>query len=249
MNPVQRTISFPNRSSAFVVEAPAGASGDELLARLGLPPPRGTVIVNGSTADVAPPNRARVTDALVNGVAQVAVAERLTVVTGGTDAGIFAILGAALAHSSEPLVGVVPAHLVTWPGRHRHGDDRTPLEPHHSHFVLVDGQEWGDETGTLLALATALAKVAPCVAVLCGGGAGARDEALGHSRSGRELVVIAGSGRFADELAQATRAIAPLDDPVVAEILADGKVTVCRTGADGPAIAEILHVALFGDRH
>jgi hypothetical protein len=75
-----------------------------------------------------------------------------------------------------------------------------PLEPHHTHFVLVDGDAWGDETPALLALAGALARLAPSVAVICGGGAVTRTEVAGHQRAGRPIVAVAGSGRVADEL-------------------------------------------------
>lgn len=240
-----RTISFPNGSSAVVLEARRDISGREIVSRLGLPEPRGTLVVIGSTVELEPSGSARVADAMVRGVARVALAGGLTVVTGATDAGIFAILGAALAGRSAPLIGVAPAHLVSWPGgppRH----DGVALEPHHSHFVLVDGDAWGHETAALLGVAAALGAVAPSAAVLCGGGAVSRDEALGNHRAGRELVVIAGSGRLADELGQATGG-PPSADVVLAEIVAGGRVTVCPPDADGFAIGDAVLAALAAD--
>lgn len=176
----------------MIVEARADAGGDELLAALGLPAPRATVILNGSTAEC---------DSTLGGVlAELAGAvrrERLTVVTGGTDAGIFALFGAAMAEPTAPVVGVAP--------RDRHG---VALEPHHTHYVLVDGDAWGDETPALLALAEALGRLAPSVAVVCGGGEGTRSEVAGHRRAGRPIVAVAGSGGVAGELAAS---VAPAD--------------------------------------
>jgi hypothetical protein len=65
----------------------------------------------------------------------------VTVLDGGTDAGIFAVLGAGLAERPGRgcSVGVVPEELVTWPGRRWPPRDTVALEPHHSHFVLVEG--------------------------------------------------------------------------------------------------------------
>lgn len=175
----------------MIVEARADAGGDELLAALGLPAPRATVILNGTTAERDP----RLAGVLGE-LAAAAKRERLTVVTGGTDAGIFSLFGAAMVQPTAPLVGVAP--------RSRDG---VALEPHHTHFVVVDGDTWGDETPALLALADALGRLAPSVAVVCGGGPVTRTEVAGHQRAGRPILAVAGSGGMADELAE--RGVAP----------------------------------------
>lgn len=182
----------------IVVEVMAHVSGDELVAGLELPAPRATLILNGATAERDP----RMAQVLAD-LAAAAIRERLTVVTGGTDAGVFSLFGAAMAEPTAPLVGVAP--------RDRDG---VPLEPHHTHFVLVDGDTWGDETPALLALAEALGGLGPSVAVICGGGEVTRTEVAGHQRAGRPIVAVAGSGGVADELA----GVAPED--VAAAVLA-----------------------------
>lgn len=168
----------------IVAEVRPHIGGDELLAGLELPAPRATVILNGSTAECDP-----ALAGVLGELAAAAIRERLTVVTGGTDAGIFALFGAAMAEPTAPLVGVAP--------RHRDG---VPLEPHHTHVVLVEGDDWGDETPVLLTLADALGRLAPSVAVICGGGAITRQEAAGHLRAGRPVIAVAGSGGVAGEL-------------------------------------------------
>ena len=212
--------------TAQVVHTAADVDGDELLIALGLPPPRGTVVLNGSAAELDPSLATRLAEVVGRpGLAGLAERERLTVVTGGTDAGIFSILGQAMTTRSEPLVGVAPRSLVQ-------PDGGVPLEPHHSHFVLVDGDEWGDETATLLALARALARQAPSVAVICGGGPVTRREALGHVRDGRPIVVLAGSGRYADELAR--------------ERVHTGDITVCALSDGADALVAAVLAALAG---
>ena len=248
MTATEVVISFATGTAARAVYVPAGVDGEEVLRRLELPPPNGTAVVNGSTVVLAPELKERVRVVIGEGVARVALEDRLTVVTGATDAGIFTILGAAMTDRTAPLVGVAPRALVTWPGRRlpllRFLDrKRESLEPHHSHFVLVDGDEWGDETETLLALALALGARAPSVAVLCGGGMVARQEAVGHSRAGRPLVVLAESGRFADELAAAVNA-GGADDPLLAEIVQRGRVSVCPLAAGAAAIRTALRNSL-----
>jgi sulfur carrier protein ThiS len=185
----------------IVVEARPDATGDDLLAALGLPAPRATLVLNGTTAERDP----RMAEVLAD-LAGAAVRERLTVVTGGTDAGVFSLFGAAMAEPTAPLVGVAPR-----------GRDGVPLEPHHTHVVLVDGDAWGDETPALLALAEALARLGPSVAVICGGGPVTRAELAGHQRAGRPIVAVAGSGGVADELA----GVAP-EDVAAAVLLALG---------------------------
>ena len=68
---------------------------------------------------------------------------------------------------------------------------------------MVESAEWGGETKKTLELARAFN--APIVAILVNGGAIAADEALQSVRNGWRLLVVEGSGRFADELSAAVR--------------------------------------------
>jgi hypothetical protein len=236
-------ISFPGGATALAVEARPDASGEDLLAALQLPAASGaTVVLNGSAADLDDRLAARL-DAVVggDGLAGVAGREGLTVVTGGTDAGIFSILGHAMVDRSAPVIGVAPSGLVAWPGGPATGG--VALEPHHSHFVLVDGPAvWGAETAALLALVEAMDRTAPSVAVICGGGPVTCREALGHVRDGRPLVVVSGSGRVADDLAAAAAGSSPVSADV-AEIVALGHLTVCPLAAGGVTlVAAVLAV-------
>lgn len=239
------TITFPSGSTARVVEVEAGVDGADLVEALRLPRPRGTVVFNGSAAEIDHGLRellARVVGQ--GGLAGTAGRERLTVVTGGTDAGIFSILGRAMTNRSAPLVGVAPGRLVTWPGRAAASGVRVPLEPHHSHFVLVDGEAWGDETEALLGLARALGRQGPSVAVICGGGPVTRKEVLGHVRDRRPVVVLAGSGRFADELAAAAGGEGHDLHPETSQIVGRGRLTVCPMDAGGAALDQAVRAAL-----
>jgi hypothetical protein len=203
------TIDFGPRLRATAVAVPRDVSGEDAVAALALPPPRGVIVLNGGTTELDRNRESALRGMLGEGLAQVAADERLTVVTGATDAGIFALFGQALgARRAAPCVGVAPLGRVTWPGREAAHDESVRLEPHHSHFLLVEGDDWGDETEAMLALTATLGADRPSVAVLAGGGEGAKRELLGHARAGREVIVLAGSGRFADEVAE-TRTLDP----------------------------------------
>ena len=107
-------------------------------------------------------------------------------------------LGAAF-----PLVGVAAAGTVAIPGRPAPADADAVLEPHHTHFVLVPGNQWGAEAPWIAQTATALAGGASSVTVLVNGGEIAYTDVERSLQAGRFVVVVAGSGRTADTLAGA----------------------------------------------
>src|SRR5262249_50165670 len=127
------------------------------------------------------------------------------VIDGGTQSGIMAIMGEAVAqsHAKVELLGIAPKGKITNP--EIAGASKIPegasLEPNHSHFVLVESNDWGGETTTMLELARGFN--APTVAILVNGGEIARTEALQSVRNGWPLLVVEGSGRFADEVSAA----------------------------------------------
>src|SRR4029077_15864190 len=123
------------------------------------------------------------------------------------------------------------------------GDDRVPLEPHHTHFVLVEDAGWGGETETMLSLVDALSAAAPALVVVANGGSVSRREVLGHVRSGREVVVLAGSGRLADEITDVLPGGGPAKDSALAEIAA-GRIPVFDARAPASALAEVVRARL-----
>ena len=236
MTEATETIAFGGGASAVAIRTARDTGGEALFDALRLPVPKGTLVVNGSTAALPPEVGRRIRSLVQDGLAKVALDAGLTVLTGATDAGIFAVLGTALDGHGAPLVGVAPADLVTWPNRVDEGDDPlslTPLERHHSHFVLVDGQEWGDETPALVELTKALDARGPTAVVLFGGGPIARCEAVAHVGAGVPLVVVAGSGRLANALADAAEDPAGCPDAELAGLARDRQVTVFPA-AGGP---------------
>ncbi|HKP47074.1 MAG TPA: DUF4231 domain-containing protein, partial [Pyrinomonadaceae bacterium] len=117
-----------------------------------------------------------------------------------------------------------PEALVQYPGSVVKSD--VNLDPNHSHFVLVEGNEWGSELPTIFGLTSALtAKVPRVVAILASGGANSRDEVVQVVRQNFPLIVIEGSGGLADEISAAWKARPNLpEDPAMAEIICDGRL-------------------------
>ena len=237
----RRTVSLGSGRTALVVEAPPAVAGADAVAALGLDTPRGLIVLNGGTAEASTEAVAKLRRTVSEELAQVAAAEQLTVLTGGTDAGIFAAFGQALGdRQPSACIGVAPRALVSLPddAADEPGREWVPLEPHHTHFLLVDGDRWGVETDAMMVLGAALARASPSIAVLVGGGDVAKQEVLAHVRARREIVVVAGTGGLADELADAS-ARSGAGDQDIAMVVSSGLLRILDPAA-GTQLPELL---------
>ena len=175
---------------------------------------------------------------------EVAAEQDAAIVTGGTDAGVLHLLGLAL--SSAPrrprvVVGVAPDALLAPTGPDASAvvtpeaaagaesapsseDEPARVDPQLTALVRVPGAAWGDETSALSEIVARIAGEQPAVALLAGGGDGSRAEVVEHLSRGRAVVVLAGSGRLADELAGP----AAIDDVDLTALRATGDVHVAR---------------------
>ena len=107
----------------------------------------------------------------------------------------------------------------------------------------MESNEWGGETGKMLELARAFK--APIVAILVNGGAIAADETLRSVRNGWPLVVIQGSGRFADELSAAVRDGQSAKSTEVSEIARSECVAVFHVDDDAEKLRDKLRRMLL----
>jgi hypothetical protein len=196
------TIEFETGHRARLLHAGPRRVGVELLQALEMAPPRPVLLVVGG-ADKLDPEVARKVEVLIER-AVVPAAEEVgaAVLDGGTQSGVMAAVGEAVAAAghSVDLIGVAPAGRVTYPGDKRAEPGRTQLEPHHSHFVLASSDEWGGETDLLLDLLDSLRGPRPAAVLVAGGGAVTRDELIGAARRGIPIVVLGGSAGAAAEL-------------------------------------------------
>lgn len=183
--PMLYTIAFSSRRVASVITVRPDAGPEQVLRLFRLPQPRALLIINGATGNLAAKVRERLYD-LFDQLAELIVRERIDVITGGTKAGIFEIFGEALKRHqgpTAPCIGVLPA---------KHADPEA-LEPHHSHFVLVEGADWGGETALMYRLADALSTGRPSLALFAGGGPVTINEMQHNVGQNRELILIGGT--------------------------------------------------------
>jgi hypothetical protein len=223
------TITFDSGKIVPAVRVPSASKLEGLADLLNLPPCNGTIAVVGGAAgfdDSAFEQQRQDASQIFHEVVALAARKKLIFVDGGTPYGVMRLLAQARSAQSEdspPLVGVAPLGQVRWPGCSLDRCGETDLDATHSAFVLVETDRWGGETDTLAAVAHELAPGHPRVELLVNGGDIARLDADAFLRRGGDLVVLEGSGRFADELAAAVKA-GHSDDPELRALLSSRRV-------------------------
>lgn len=150
---------------------------------------------------------------------------QLYVVDGGTDAGVMRLMGQARAaiNGDFPLIGVAPQALVNLPDQPVSHPDASTLEPNHTHCILVPGEQWGDESRWISEIATYLSGKHESMTILINGGSVTVRDAYASVAAGREIVIIAGTGRIADDIVNALRYKVvegkSVDDPRLAKLI------------------------------
>jgi hypothetical protein len=162
-----------------------------------------------------------------------------SVVDGGTDFGVMQMIGQARAEISGTfsLIGVTPVGKVALPGQIP-PEEVAALEPNHSHFVLIPGSNWGDESSWLADVATVLAKGARSVAVLVNGGEISKKDVSESLRVNRPVLAVAGSGRLADTLTAELGG--ETTDEEVRELVASGLVQAIDLKGNFDNVAQVI---------
>ncbi|MEM9927208.1 MAG: hypothetical protein AAF915_26280 [Cyanobacteria bacterium P01_D01_bin.50] len=184
---------------AIRVEFPKDLSNG--MEKLGFHDPHPILVILGGAGKMSETDLNRLRSLFVNVLAPLVEELGASVVDGGTDFGVMQMIGQARAEISATfsLIGVTPVGKVNIPTQIP-PEEVAALEPHHSHFVLIPGSEWGDESPWLADVATVLAKGAPSVAVLINGGEISKKDVSESLRANRPVLAVAGSGRLADTL-------------------------------------------------
>jgi SLOG in TRPM, prokaryote len=244
----QDSITFANGNRAVVITAPPDTDAQSILKASGFAQPRALIMVFGGAKGLDDSRKARLAELFIDAIAPAAAELGALIMDGGTQSGVMAMMGEAVARNGRrsQLLGVAPAGKVTYSGGPSDAGvaDGAPLDPNHSHFVLVENNEWGGETSKMLELAREFN--APIVAILVNGGAIAADEALQSVRNGWQLIVIEGSGRFADELSAAVHDGRIAKSAEVNEITRSGRVTLFHVDDPVEKLRHSLHEMLQG---
>ncbi|MBE2183390.1 MAG: hypothetical protein IAE89_08180 [Anaerolineae bacterium] len=219
------TIQFPDGQTAAAVNTPLSQSPESVIAALGLTPPQPALVIMGGAGLMERTGLDDLRAAVEGGLVRFAQESGVAIVDGGTSAGVMKMIGESRSKGgcTFPLIGVVPRNVVTYPG-FDNPDQQTTLDENHSHFVLTGGDAFGDESTMLAAVGWALSGEGQrrVLGVVINGGEIVKQEAYARSAGHLHipLLVLEGSGRYADELAAAHKAQAA--DEITAETLLKG---------------------------
>ena len=196
--PDQETLSvFPNERSDLAQAI------EELGLRGGYPV---IVLIGGEIEE----QQQEATRQAIQSIAKTAEDMKAVIICGGTDMGVMAEIGQVRAENDYefPLVGVTPEQLVTWPGGPLNtkflwlGKERWQMESHYSHFILVPGSQFGDESLWIGDAAILLSKGHQSATILINGGEISRKDIEVSLENGRPVIALSNTGRLADELAR-----------------------------------------------
>ena len=198
---------------------------DDCLKEMGLTEPRATLVVVGGASGLDAKQQTQLEGLFHRVLAPLAEEMQLYVVDGGTDAGVMRCMGQARTaiEGTFPLIGVAPESLVGLPDRPATHPDASTLEPNHTHCLLVPGKEWGDESSWISKIATDLSGPHESMTILINGGSVTVQDAYASVNAGREIVIVAGSGRVADDIVEALRYKVlggkDVEDPRIAQLV------------------------------
>ncbi len=142
----KREIQLPDGNTAQVVLTPPQTSVSALVQTLDLPHTEAVILLAGGAALMRQEVEARLQALFTKGLASAASTLHALIIDGGTDSGVMALMGQAVAMQEQKptLLGVSPAGKVSYPGKTGSEEETGSLDPHHSHFVLVETGEWGE---------------------------------------------------------------------------------------------------------
>jgi len=197
-------ISFPDQKTLCVFPDERW-NLDQAISELGLTDDHPVIVLIGGDIDK---KEADATRHAIQTISKLAEDMKALVVCGGTDMGVMAEIGQIRQRNryAFPLVGVAPESLVTWAGGPPStkflwwGVQRWKLEPHYSHFILVPGTQFGDESPWIVDTATILSKGHKSVTILINGGEVSRKDIDLSLEKGRPVIVLSRTGRLADEI-------------------------------------------------
>lgn len=136
-------------------------------------------------------------------VARVAEKNKAIVIDGGTQAGIMQEIGKQRKrnHFSFPLIGVVFDKLL------KKEEPKKILDPNHTHFILIPGNDWGDESAWIAKIATVMADKKKSITILINGGKISAQDVKHSKKEKRPVFVMRGTGRLADEITTSLKVI------------------------------------------
>jgi len=167
----------------------------EALKGLDIPHPKTVIVLVGGAGGIRWLDRFPMRKA-IGIIAKLAEETQSVVVDGGTQAGIMTEVGRQRKRNkfSFPLIGVVFDSLLM------KEKPQSILDPNHTDFFLVPGDDWGDESAWISKIATSISGNERSVTILVNGGKISRTDVEYSLLENRPTVIMRGTGRLADEI-------------------------------------------------
>ena len=183
------------RSTARAVNIADAAEIQPALDKLQIPHPNSVIVLVGGAGGIGWLDKFPMRKA-VGVVAQLAEETESIIIDGGTQAGIMTEIGKQRKRHrySFPLIGVVFDSLIM------KEEPASILDPNHTHFFLIPGDNWGDESSWISKIATKITGNHKSITVLINGGNISRQDVEYSLLENRPTFVIRGTGRLADEI-------------------------------------------------
>ncbi len=233
-------VTFPNGQTAQAVRIRQGESPKQALGLLGFSINRPVIFISGGASKMSEQDII-LTQKIITEVAHFAEEHNILVIDGGTESGVMKMIGDtrdSLGYKF-PLVGISPIGMISFPS-YPNPNSQAELEDNHTHFILVDGEEWGDETLTIIDAAYTVSgkNIYPAVGVLINGGKIAMQEMYLAStypnvKERMALIIVEGSGRAADEISTAYRTGIHDQQSVLKAIISGANIELVST-IEGP---------------
>ena len=150
-------------------------------------------------------------------VAKLADKTDAVVVDGGTQAGIMMEMGKQRKQNnfSFPLIGVIFDSLLM------QEEPKSILDANHSHFMLIPGNNWGDESSWIAKIATVISEGEKSITILINGGEISQHDVHYSKMENRPVFIMRGTGRLANEITLTHKVIAVNISEKASKILSD----------------------------
>ena len=218
--------TFSNGQLAKILTVADGTGYEKALSIAGLQGPTPTLLVIGGASYMTEESKAKLLLFFNDILATLSANFGITVLDGGTDAGVIHMMGEARRHvkGEFDLVGVAPLNRVIYPDSEPPPTDDSDyppvgLEPHHTHIFLVTGENWGSESRWLANFSSVLAGQFPSMTLLINGGQVSLKDLRLNLELGRQVTIVAGSGRLADKVADTISGTKPDDDEIIQHLV------------------------------
>ena len=196
-------ISFKGKHTAKAAYISGNTDIDKAMEELQIPHPKTVIVLVGGAGGIGWLDKFPMRKA-IGIVARLADETRSVVIDGGTQAGIMAEIGKQRKRNkfSFPLIGVVFDSLLM------QQEPQSVLDPNHTHFFLIPGQDWGDESVWISKIATRVAGEKKSITILVNGGKISRTDVEYSLMENRPTFVMRGTGRLADEITLTGKVVA-----------------------------------------